>query len=286
MMKETVKTIKILSLVLLLFTFNLRAQDAKYRKITVQELIEEVLKKNNQIEAQRIEFEVTDWQVMASKGIYEPMFLLTYKTTGESHKKSLKEQSAGIWGDSKAYTDNKNEIYETGISGLLPYGTNYRIGYTLSLESNIENESVAPEYIGFLGVEVTQPLLQDFGKEITDLPIHLAENEYKIAHQNLRAELMNIVRETEKAYWSLLLAKERLKNKRESYERSQKIFNDMKTRFEVNKASDLEVHQAKTGMILRKSYVIKSKQGVIQANNGILSLLSVRNASEEELFDL
>ena len=74
------------------------------------------------------------------------------------------------------------------------------------LRGNALSISPDPAYSAALRLGYTQPLLRDFGTYVNTAFIRLAENRHQAARAGVRAELEELARRTEEAYWFLAQA--------------------------------------------------------------------------------
>ena len=92
-------------------------------------------------------------------------------------------------------------------------------GATLSISTDLtryKNQSPGigffpdPAYTTAVRLTVDQPLLRGFGTEVNTISIRLAEHAEQRSTEQLRRDLMDMLEQTETAYWNLVFAWQRL----------------------------------------------------------------------------
>ena len=239
--------------------------------LSLRQLVASVLAQNRQIAAAKLNRQVSEWAIKAEEqGIFEPVFAIAQKY--DRGEKENTAEDVSIFNTSDVFV-HKNVLQNAGVNGLLPWGTEYGLGSSLSRLENTAN-AFENEYVSFVGLEITQPLLKGFGRSITEAPVRLAWNAYQIRHQELRQRIAEIVAQAEAAYWELSLRHEQTVMRRDSVRRAEQLLADFRERQKAGKASDLDVYQAETGLLLRVTQVQSAEQQYAEAVNQIRSLLS------------
>lgn len=95
-----------------------------------------------------------------------------------------------------------------GIRKLLPLGTQVSARYELNRTStNIQFQTLNPEYTSDSIIELRQPLLRGFGLDVNRAQITVAKHNRKISDLAFRREVRDSVRNVEEAYWRLVQAR-------------------------------------------------------------------------------
>jgi outer membrane protein TolC len=254
------------------------AQEKEFRLVDFRD---QVLAQNQKIQQRKLEHDVALKLTAAEEeGIFEPVFVYSANYT-DGERPNSSEQAESQNGGT-IYL-NKDTVQQAAITGLLESGLQYQFGATFSrLRNNQDGSPFAPvatsigpdDYVVFTGVELTQPLLRDYGVDVTKAPIKRALLEAEGRELNLRQEVIDIISQTERSYWDLKLAYDQFLVRKQSLATARKLQEDTKGRFDAGIVSDLEVYQAETGVILRETQMAEAEQAYIEAIGGVTVLMS------------
>jgi outer membrane protein len=265
------------AVVCLLLSFSAYGEARVTADLTLNELIQRVLERNEGMQGRILEFAIARKKYDAEKGIFEPDLATTYDHVENRRRTSLSEsRSLGI-----GVFDEKNNIYNAGLEGLIPTGARIKLGYSLRDNNNNINPNIfaggplpylTNEWVSFAGVSATQPLLKNFGFGPSLASIRLAALASDIAFQEYRRQLMVLISTAEATYWNLYMAQEQMLFFKESVALAESIRNDNQTRLKAGRGAELEVMEAEAGLALRKSKQSDARQKFFEAASKLVSL--------------
>jgi outer membrane protein TolC len=241
-------------------------------------LVKLVLQRNQTIQQRLLEVEASRHKYLAEKGIFEPEFSASADREVDIRQNNTEQASAA---DNITVLKETNDAYAGGLDTLISTGARIHLGYNLTdLRNNIPliipqiNIPVPQgnQWQTFVGVTVSQPLLKNSGPAATMAEIRFAALSSKIAFQEYRQELMNLVSTTEATYWNLYLAQEQVRFFEDSVKTAQTILHDNRVRFEAGTGSDLEILEAQSGLGEREEKLEEARQKVVETANHICSL--------------
>ncbi len=239
-------------------------------EIAISEVLARVLDYNERIQIKMLETEISEKQISAERGIFEPAVVGSFEATDNQRKNSQEQQAQQFFNQ---VFDERNKTYGGGLEFLAPTGARLRLGYNLRDLSNNLNKG-ANEFASTMGLTLTQPLLKNAGTAAVMARIRLAAINSDIAFQDYRRELMTVIARAEASYWDLYLTQEQERISRESVSVAERLLQDNKARLEVGKSSELEVMQAEAGLALRRSRRSEAAQKLAEAASVLNSLLS------------
>lgn len=250
--------------------------------ITMSNLLQLVLERNETLQAKLLDFEVSRQKHLAEKGVFEPDFVSSVNHEVNNRPNNAEQQNT----DQNSVLHETNNIYDAGLESLVPSGARVHLGYTLSdLHNNILPSGLFGgsfsnlnqlEYQSFFGLTVSQPLLKNFGPAVTMASIRVAALSSKIAFQEYRRQLMTVISTAEATYWNLYLAQEQERFFEDSVHTAETLLNDNRTRFDAGKVSELEVLEAQAGLGLRRAKLQEAQQKVVEAANRVVSFYAGR----------
>jgi outer membrane protein TolC len=145
-----------------------------------------------------------------------------------------------------------------GLQGLIPWlGGSYSVSYGGSeLETNSSIETLSPNYGANFLASLQVPLLRGLFWSEPWTAVRLARLGVDASVEQFRADLMDIVRNTEDAYWGLIAAGEARRVAQKSLETAQALLEQTQAQYEVGVVSKVEVVQAEAGVADREFNLI------------------------------
>src|ERR1051325_7185085 len=265
------------ALICWLFLPSLHAESRLTTDLTLNEMIQRVLERNEGLQGRILELAIARKKHQAEKGVFEPDLVTSYDHVENKRQIGLQEKTLGVVGQ---VCDEKNNIYNAGLESLVPTGARLKLRYSLRENNNNINPSpfssplpfLTNEWVSFAGLSATQPLLKNFGFNSTFASIRLAALASDIAFQEYRRQLMVLISTAEATYWNLYMAQEQMLFFKESVALAESIRKDNKTRLQPERGSELEVMEAEAGLALRRSKQSDARQKFFEAINKLTSL--------------
>lgn len=243
-----------------------------------------VVARNQQLQSRDADVVMKKAGIKAARAIYEPELVGSY-----SHYYNNEQNTAEqIVARNSLIYEVKADYYKLEIEGLLPTGAQYKVGFGLTESDDnlllrnsvlLPGEEIDRQYKEISYVNLTQPLLKNFGIAATETQIRLAEGDADLAVQSYRQEMLNVVGRAIATYWDLVLAKEKVKLRAESVQVAEKILDDNRARLKTGKMAETEVLEAEAGVALRKALEIDAKKQCVVAENDALTLFAAHAAA-------
>ena len=239
-------------------------------QLSFDEVVVTAILNNLSIKDQQLEWQISKWGLQREAYSFEPALTLSARRIENQRENSVEESLSQL----SSFFEERNWAYSSAIEGVLPAGTRYNLGYNLSeLSNNLTNFSnsveFAPEFSSFLGVNLTQPLLQGAGRDAVLARFRLAAAQSDNDLHVLRKQVMTVVAVAGAAYWELVMAGEQLKIRKESVAIARKILADNIAREVGGKMSELDVLQARAGVALRETRENSARQAWVEAMNNL-----------------
>lgn len=171
-------------------------------------------------------------------------------------------------------------LRSSGVASHIGVDQRLRSGATVTLGSSLNRyESNQPvttingntlttlpsnlTYTNGLTLGVTQPLLKGFGA-INAIPIRQAEIGIDIAEQTYEERALEVIRQTETAYYSLTGARDRLSVLRTSQRLAERLLEEARARHDAGMGTKLDLLEAQVG-------IANARLNVLQAENTVRS---------------
>lgn len=232
--------------------------------LTLEACIARALEKNFDLAIQRYSPEIARDAILVAKGGYEAQLTAT-GSTGED-----------VTGPTTLTTGStaRSSDVRVGVSQRLYSGT------TVTASSRLDRSALSPSvsalnpaYNADLTLSVRQSLLSGFGTAVNRATIDRAVIGLDRANLDYRAQALNVIQDTENAYYALAFAREQLGVRRLSYTLAQRLFDEAKTRRDTGVATDLDVLQAEVGVANARRGLLLAEQAVQDRQDALLDLI-------------
>ncbi len=122
-------------------------------------------------------------------------------------------------------------------------------------------------------VQLDQPLLRNFGSDVALAQVRLAENADRDEIQNLRAELITNVVETEAAYWTLVRARNDVLILQRLLERGEDVLDKLSARKEFD-AKPAQIADASSAVESRRAQLMQAQKVLHDASERLKLLMN------------
>lgn len=191
------------------------ADPARAERLTLSNYLRRVVRANETLQARWLEARAARRRARAERGAFEPEVVASIQRQINERQNTVEQQRSTLTG----IFSERNNIYQGGLESLLPSGARVRLGYTLrDLRNNLQSQplflsrgATNGEFVSFVGMTVTQPLLKGAGPAATLAALRIAALESDMALQECRRQFMITLAQAEDAYWNLYLAQEQVR---------------------------------------------------------------------------
>lgn len=178
---------------------------------------------------------------------------------------------------SQSYT-SKNEL--EGTDARVGVSQKIASGATVSVSTSVDRSSTSstsallnPAYGADVALSVTQPLLKNAGKSVSQATIERTRIGIARAGYDYKARILTVVRDVESAYYNLCFAREQKNVRQHSLNLAQKLYDEARSRKEAGVATDLDVLQAEVGVENARRSLLLAQQTVRDREDSLLNLI-------------
>ncbi len=230
--------------------------------LTVEECIARALQKNFSLKIETFNTDIARESLNVANAAFEPVF--------SASTQRFVDQSAPAAGGRRTDTTDTR----VGVSEFISTGALVSLSASVDRSaSNFTANAFNPVYNSDVALTVTQPLLRGAGIAHNRSAIERSRLGIEIAHLNFKSEVLQVVRDTEAAYYNLVFAREQLAVKQHSLKLAERLFEENKTRKLTGVATDLDVLSAQVGMATAENGVLIAEQGVRNREDALLALI-------------
>ncbi len=247
---------------------GLDGTEPQHVRMTLQQAIMTALRHNLSTEVARIAPQIRDTQITEARGQFDPV-AFSEANVGQTDRPQAASALGGVPVEADAIVRDTASV-QAGVRSRLYTGGELAISSRVDW---IDDKSPGTAFLpdpastASVGLELTQPLLRDFGEEVNTAQIVLANNAKRRDVLGLEQRLLQLVAETEAAYWELVFARHRLAIQQDLLDETRK------TRDELDKRRDVDVNPVQLAQAERE--VRANEIALVQARVGL------RDASDQ-----
>jgi outer membrane protein TolC len=224
------------------------------RRMSLEDCVAEALQHNLAIQIQRYNPEISLYNLRASYGGYDP--LLKFSANHQYTVQPSGFTSQGIQLPAQTTTFNS---FNSSIGGELPFsGLQYNIQGSIN-EQTFLSSSNLPNSGGSIGLQLTQPLLQNFWIDSTRLTIKVNKNRLQYSEQGFREQVITSIEAVQNAYYELVYSLENVKVQQEAVNLAQTQLDQDKQRMQIGTLALLSVQQDESQLAQNKATLIAAE---------------------------
>ncbi|MDQ2776043.1 MAG: TolC family protein [Acidobacteriota bacterium] len=201
-----------------------------------------------------------------------------------SHSTSV--QSNTVLTGTTALTDDTRS-YQAVFGQTLDFGLNYQLTYASTRNKfNSSFFTVNPYDQGDLDLQVSQPLLQGFGRAVIGRNILISKNNEKYADLQFKQQVITTVSAVLNLYWDLVAFYQDLRAKKDELATAQALFSDNKKQVEIGTLAPIEVTRAEAQVYASQQDLLVSQTNLLQQETVLKNALSKNGVASPTLADV
>lgn len=237
-------------------------------KLGLDEAVHLAVERSLDVELLRFDPLIAEENLGAAWGIYDPRI---YGTGGYQNDET--PTASQILGNTlltqEAWTG------EAGLTGLFPWlGGSYQVGYQGSeVVTNSRISVLSPEFRSGFNAEVAVPLLRGLFWSDEWTLVRVSRVAVGQSRDKFDSELMDVVRNTEDAYWALIATQDSTRVAQKSLETANALLQQTQAQYEVGVVSRVEVVQAEAGVADREFVLIRAEAVERNAQDALIDVV-------------
>ena len=235
-------------------------------RLSLDEALRTAVRQNLGIELQSYDYRMSGESLRSQYGLYD-----WFASGAIAHSSSKGAVVSTIEAsESKATTAN------LGLAQNLPAGGDYFIGFNHTRSSTVGGGTfLNPAYTPSLSFRATQPLLRDFGVDVTRRGILIARNTLGINRELFRTALMNTAFSVEQAYLNLVYARRSVEVVKESLFLARDQARITQIRIDVGASAPLDILQPRVQIATTEEALIRAVALVRTAEDDLRALMNL-----------
>lgn len=247
-------------------------QDGPRLELSLNDAVERALDANVDIAVARFDPQLADYNVTAAEGFFDPFFFANVDYSSTDTKGSNFFSGGDV-------TNTKNQFWNFGVGvPLQKSGGQFEVSWNNS-RRDTDNVFVTfnPTYNSFFGINLTQPLLQDFQIDNSRRQLQLTKINRQISDVDFRQEVINAVATTKLYYYDLLYAINNLKAAQNSLNLAKKLLEENEIRVKVGTMAPLDIVEARSEVANREEAVIVAENLVFNSEDNLKRVVFPEN---------
>jgi outer membrane protein TolC len=260
---------------------SLSAQETpKTISLTLDECLVRALKNNLSIQVAVLGPENSDLSVRQALEKYLPNF-----SFGLAKRKS--SNASYSWLESADMTLTKFNNYSAQVSETIPLGGTVTLGLTSAMtNTNQTGTTINPRYNSQLQFSFSQPLLRNFGVQMTQRDIVVARNNLDVSEIQFVQTVQDTIYRVIETYWNLVYSVENLKVQRKSLDLARDFLAKNERSVEIGTLAPLDVLAAQSEVATREANILSAEAAVKTGEDTIKNLLNFTPEEESGLEDV
>lgn len=254
------KSTKIIVTTFLFFVLSIsNIFSGEKKELSLEDCILMALKNNLSVAIEVLNPELSELSISKAKEKFMPEFSISYD------QRSL-ESASYSWLDAAAQVETKFRDYTFEVSQFLPTGGILSLSVVSDkTDSNRKFQSINPRFESTLRLNVTQPLLKNFGFDINRREITIARNNRKISLSRFKSLLLDTIYQVETGYWNLVYSIENLKVKQQSLDLAKELLAKNRKSVKIGSLAPIEIKNAEAEVATREADILEA--GALIRNN-------------------
>ncbi|HRD01460.1 MAG TPA: TolC family protein [Candidatus Saccharicenans sp.] len=246
-----------------------QAQEELPLKLTLEDCILRTIQNNLGVSVQKLNPEISATALSKSKEKFYPTIQFGY-----TRRSNINPSYSGLEAV-ESYETDYNDV-NGQISQFIPFGGTLNVSLDTYKSSTTQNyQTWNPRYYSTLRFDFSQPLLQNFGLDISRKEIIIANKGLESSLAQTELALMNTINSSEQSYWNLVYAIEDLKVKQESLKLARELLAKNQRSVEIGTLAPLDVLSAQSEVATREADIIRAEVAVKNAEDQLWILMNL-----------
>ncbi len=256
------------------------AAERRQLQLTLRQATALALQNNLDIQIAGLTPRIREAQITEQLGIFDPELrgevTLTDRQLLEDSP-SFRTADDLVIVDGEAFAGGEDATLtdlSVGVEQLTPYGGTYEVEVSglredtnRRLTPNFATGDRVDVYTTELRLGFTQPILKDFGSDVTRNRIHIAQNNLTNSTEGFRQQVIDSTSQVQETYWELVFRRQDLQVRNQQLELAEQLLARVRRQVEVGTLAPIEVLQAETEIARINEQIIIAANAVRDAED-------------------
>ena len=181
---------------------------------------------------------------------------------------------------------NQSDQFNAGISKGFLTGTTMNLNYgSTHVGTNSPNSDLNPFTRNNVQLQLTQRLLQGFGRSINNRNIRIARNNLKVSDLTFKLQVITTVSSTINLYWDLVSFNQDVSVKQKAVDLAKKLYEDNQKQVEIGTLAPIEIVRAEAEVARTQQDLTVSETQLLQQEAIIKNSLSRSGIASPSIAD-
>ena len=242
------------------------ASDARALRLSLNDALSTAMRNNLGVELQGYDYRMAGESLRSNYGIYDWFGTATVE----------RRSAEGAVISQAEPNKQKVDLFNFGVQQNLPAGGNYAVGLNTSRVETVGGfVGVSPAYRPNAFLSVNQPLLRNFGLDVTRRGILIARNTLGINREAFRTALMNTAEGVEQAYLNLIYSRRAVEVVKETLFLARDQARITQIRIDVGASAPLDILQPRVTIATQEEQLILAVARVRDAEDQLRALMNL-----------
>jgi outer membrane protein len=179
----------------------------------------------------------------------------------------------------RTFQSQYSQNWDFGLSGQLTYSSQHTKVNSLLFALN-------PYTSGNLDLQVTQNLLQGFGRAVNTRNIRVQKNNLKVTDLQFKLQVITTVSAVLNLYWDLVSFNEEVKARQQEVDTSKRLLADNRRQVEIGSLAPIEVTRAEAQLYASDQDMVISQTNLMQQETVLKNALSRNGVAGPNMADV
>jgi len=181
--------------------------------------------------------------------------------------------------NSRTYQAQYAQNWDFGLTAQATYSSQYT-------KVNSAFFSLNPYTFGSMDLQVTQNLLQGFGRAVNGRNIRVQRNNLKISHLQFKQQVIATVTAALNLYWDLVSFDEDVRSRKQELATAQQLLADNKRQVDIGALAPIEVTRAEAQLYTGQQDLVIAQTNLLQQETVLKNALSRNGIASSNLNDV
>ncbi len=263
-----------ISMIVLALGLALPAQEKPIKSLTMADVIEQTLKNNLDLQIEMSNPEIAKALWDKSRAMFIPTLTLGFTQTSKTTP-----SASIITGVDIEKPDSVS--FGFNLSQKLLLGGNLDISLQNSRNStNSRDVNINPRYFSQLQFNLAQPLLKSFGLTATKRSIYIARNNRDKSLFALKQQVIDLIYQTEEAYWNLVYSHQNMAVKEKSLQLAKDLLKQNETQVKVGVSAPMDILTAQAEVAAREGEALQARSQIQTYEENLRRILNLSQMPE------
>lgn len=218
---------------------------------------------------------IREQDILVQEAAFDPNFRAFAEKQDNHFPTALRTVTGGVAANTVAASEDiieefafRQNNFTLAFGDPLRWGGRYTAQMDLTREITSSADAFLPlQYQSALTLAYEQSLLRNFGDEVNETQIVLAQTNREISRNDYRDQVLRSLREIEDAYWELVFARDDLAVKQESLRLAEELLKLNRIKVQVGTLPPIEITTAEAEVANRDQAVIVAENAVRDAED-------------------